>query len=538
AEDVLVSWLALVFLTLQELGVPRDREQQQQQQGEAEGQQQASTAAPGVRGGGMAGASGMAGGSAYLRGMLGYVRQTLGMYDEGQTLARVAGLQGLVMQASSSASSPFLQLMQQYTRLVLLTVEVVAAAGLDTARPIRAPETVLSPSGYVEAFAGACNAADLDKAPAPAPIPAPASGPSPGAAAAGPGPGSAAGAAAAAGGCPPRGLSVRLLMSFMGAVLGSGWSLGKFVEGVRVAYDQRAIAGDARLCGRIQNGPSPGAAAAGPGPGSAAGAAAAAGGCPPRGLSVRLLMSFMGAVLGSGWSLGKFVEGVRVAYDQGLAADELFSLLDEREFAQSGGLLPIATPAPTPDQPDASTSDPAAPARFSTPATGGGAAPPSPPPPPQQITKALLSSWISLSYMTLAQVGVPYPEANSRLGWAWAGFGGPEEALGMNDFVGNVLRGMAGQEPRGVPQQPQGQQAEQQGQQGAELADGGGEAGPAAARAEAEVDAGRGPLRDSAIMVRVADESLPSTSTAFRVLKQQVVLVQAIARGAMAEGRG
>ncbi len=93
---MLVSWVALVFLTLEDLEVPRDKQpadigRQQQQQGA-----RPARGAGGAAGGGMEG--GMAASSAYLRGMLGYVRQTLGMYDEGQTLARVAGLQGLVQQ--------------------------------------------------------------------------------------------------------------------------------------------------------------------------------------------------------------------------------------------------------------------------------------------------------------------------------------------------------------------------------------------------------------------------------------------------------
>ncbi|GIL91238.1 hypothetical protein Vretimale_18838 [Volvox reticuliferus] len=101
-EDVLVSWVALVFLTLEELGVPRDRIPQQQ------GEEKAELAGAGTSGRGAdvgdsgSGSSSMAAGNTYLRGMLGYVRQTLGMYDEGQTLARVAGLQGLVQQVCCS----------------------------------------------------------------------------------------------------------------------------------------------------------------------------------------------------------------------------------------------------------------------------------------------------------------------------------------------------------------------------------------------------------------------------------------------------
>lgn len=89
--------------------MPRDKEPADARRDVAPGAAAAglgATSGPGAAapGGGMGlgvGAGGlgsMASSSTYLRGMLGYVRQTLGMYDEGQTLARVAGLQGLVQQ--------------------------------------------------------------------------------------------------------------------------------------------------------------------------------------------------------------------------------------------------------------------------------------------------------------------------------------------------------------------------------------------------------------------------------------------------------
>ncbi|GLI62381.1 hypothetical protein VaNZ11_005000 [Volvox africanus] len=425
-EDVLVSWVALVFLTLEELEVPRVRMQQQQQPREEE--ELAGAGASG-RGGDMGvgkGSGSMAAGNTYLRGMLGYVRQTLGMYDEGQTLARVAGLQGLVQQ-SSGASSPFLVLMQQYTRLVLLTVEVVAAAGLPTVRPLRLPETVLRPSGYSRAFSSSCSAVLEDE----------------------------------------------------------------HLESPQQQPQQQQMS-----------------------------SLAAPGACPSRGLAVRLLMAFMGAVLGSQWSLDKFVEAVRVAYDQGLAADELFSQLDEQEFVQSGGLLPISGATSTPSEPSAAT---AAAGGLSATAPDSAekdtATAPQQPTPQYQITKSLLSTWISLSYMALAQLAVPYPDVGRRLGWAWAGFGDPTEALGMNDFVGNVLRQMAGEDPRTIPSSPDVRQR----------SDPDLDSDPDAA-ADARV---RVPRRNGALMVRVEDESLPATSTAVRILTQQVALVQAVCRMVM-----
>lgn len=99
-------------------------------------------------------------------------------------------------------------------------------------------------------------------------------------------------------------------------------------------------------------------------------------------------------------------ESARAHKLQGLAADELFSQLEEAEFAQSGGLLPMASQ----------------PAANSASAEGAGECQPLPAPAPaHEITQKLLSSWISLSYMTLAQLHVPYPAAAERVGWAWAG---------------------------------------------------------------------------------------------------------------------
>ncbi|KAG2453028.1 hypothetical protein HYH02_002363 [Chlamydomonas schloesseri] len=441
-EDVLVSWVALVFLTLEDLGVPRDKEPSSAKR----------DAAPAVAAGsgGVGGAGGMASSSTYLRGMLGYVRQTLGMYDEGQTLARVAGLQGLVQQSSGAATSPFLLLMQQYTRLVLLTVEVVAAAGLRTERPLRAPETITCPSGYSTAFVSSCTAADLDSPPAQPPTTTGAPWPKAGAS------GAAAGEAAAAG-------------------------------------------------------------ASGAGP-------AAGGDCPPRGLAVRLLMAFMGAVLGSRWSLERFVDAVRVAYEQGLAANELFSQLNEAEFAQSGGLLPIA----------------GSPAGLGAGADGAGAAqePMPAPTPAYEITQKLLSSWISLSYMTLAQLQVPYPAAAERVGWAWAGLGDATEAFGLNDFVGNVLRQIAGEQPRTVPPPapdtaPLQAAAAAAASAPAQEPAAAGEDASTAAEVEPAAGSSADRRRAGAFMVRVEDDSLPQTSTAFRILSQQVALVQAVCRDVM-----
>ena len=64
------------------------------------------------------------------------------------TLDRLRGLQSLVQQEGGGAVQ---RVMQQYTRLVLLTVEVVAALGLPCDRQL-AETSIQAPLGYTLAF--------------------------------------------------------------------------------------------------------------------------------------------------------------------------------------------------------------------------------------------------------------------------------------------------------------------------------------------------------------------------------------------------
>ena len=285
-EEMMLTWVALVTLTLEELGVPRDLDP-----AAAAGQAPA-VGGPSLRSNNSNGSS-TAG--QYLAGMAGYVQQTLAMYEGGQTLQSVAGLQELVQEVRGGAGrggggaapwgeagwevhgrarvtqplvavgklglvfswaqlrdagrecvcapastccrftectaaaalvlqdqggSPALQMMQQYTRLVLLAVEVVAAMGLTTSRPLQPPSAVvIGPCSYSQAFTDSCSTAGLFAAQ--------------GSAASGSG-----GSSSDGGECPPRSLAVRLLVCFVGAVLGWPFSLRKFVECVGIAYMQ------------------------------------------------------------------------------------------------------------------------------------------------------------------------------------------------------------------------------------------------------------------------------------------------------------
>ncbi len=155
-----------------------------------------------------------------------------------------------------------------------------------------------------------------------------------------------------------------------------------------------------------------------------------------------------------------------------------------------------------------------------------------PPGPAYEITRKLFSSWISLAYIALAQLGVPHPLASHRLGWAWAGLGEVTEALALNDFALNALRSMAGAEPRTAPQPPPGPPSdaapageESSGRPVGTLGVAGSVGGGSEEAAEGEVPGGEGGgrlARDRVAMVRLEDAAIGTTSTAFRVFSQQV----------------
>jgi len=133
-------------------------------------------------------------------GLLGYLRSTLQRYDdEGHNLSRVAALQSMTRDQSAGFSQAA-EVMQQYTRLVLLTIEAIAAAGHPLNRQLQAPVIITSPTGY---------AAALSSDP----------------------PGDAAGDAAR------RRMAVHLLVAFMGAILGSSYSQRQFIAAAADAYD-------------------------------------------------------------------------------------------------------------------------------------------------------------------------------------------------------------------------------------------------------------------------------------------------------------
>jgi hypothetical protein len=105
-----------------------------------------------------------------------------------------------------------------------------------------------------------------------------------------------------------------------------------------------------------------------------------------RGTSVKLLISFMGAVQGLLFPALEFVDTAIAAYKGGMTADDVVGQLSRSEINQTGGVVPIGVqqlPGPA-------------------------------------ISAALFSQWVSLTYITLAQLGTEHPLSRSELGWAWA----------------------------------------------------------------------------------------------------------------------
>jgi hypothetical protein len=167
SDDVLPAWVALVILTLQELGVAS-----------ASALVEADASEDQAR---------------FLQGMRGFVKQSLSMYDQGYTLERLRSLQSTVQRAQGGAAA---QVMQEYTRMVLLTVEVAASAGLPCSRsPLAESTSISAPTGYTTAF----------QPPGSSSFPGP---PVP----------------------ERRAVALWLLISFMGAALGSSYSMQKFVQ--------------------------------------------------------------------------------------------------------------------------------------------------------------------------------------------------------------------------------------------------------------------------------------------------------------------
>ncbi|GAX76673.1 hypothetical protein CEUSTIGMA_g4119.t1 [Chlamydomonas eustigma] len=303
-EDVIAAWVALIMLTLQELGIPGPTDLVEA--GATEEQ------------------------TRFLQGMRAYVKHTLIMYDNGYTLERLRGLQSMVQQEDGGAVQ---RVMQQYTRLVLLTVEVVASMRLPCTRGPLGITPIQAPSGYTLAFHQGPLA------------------------------------------CP---ISRTLVLNPDGPLT-------------------------------IQ---------------------------PLRAIAMRSLICFIGAVLGSAYSLQRFAHSTIEAYSQGWGADEVFQQLRDSDFLQSGGLVPVTLPSAQSYNADEAPSD----GPEATEGLAEGVVLPPAEQRYQDVNKQLFGLWLSTGYVTLAQLGLYYPGVGEREGWAWAGAGDAVEAVGLDSFVRGAVR--------------------------------------------------------------------------------------------------
>lgn len=214
-----------------------------------------------------------------------------------------------------------------------------------------------------------------------------------------------------------------------------------------------------------------------------------------RSASVKLLISFMGAVQGLLYPALEFVDTAIAAYTSGMTADDVVGQLSRSEINQTGGVVPIGVqklPGPA-------------------------------------ISAALFSQWVSLTYITLAQLGIEHPLSRSEVGWAWAspvvlasvesideedsdqvvGRGGSFsasalEAHGVADFVAGALRQARNEE-------------EEEEEEGGAMGEG---------RA-VEVAKQEGNEKDGFLM-KIEDPNLSMTSPTAMIIGQQLGLVRMV----------
>ncbi|GAB4814423.1 hypothetical protein N2152v2_001469 [Parachlorella kessleri] len=473
-EDLLLSWVAIVMMTLKQVGVPLSNE------GAARLQ---------TRGG-----SGelTEGSSRMTRGMQNFVKQIFTLYLNGTDLYRLQLAQSMAGNApkmeggeGGEGPSPAMQIMQQNTRLVIITLEVVKGMGLPT-------EVALTQS------------------------PAPSAGPAAAAAAAAGSSASAseAGAAEEEGSdsedaedadAPSSSISsspfgqfgpVGYIPSFLPPAHGSLRVPGAAVASIAASAHPARSSGSSSDGGGSSNCKVEGAAGTGESVSLQEQQRAAA---------VRLLIGFMGAAMGWLYSTWDFIDSVADCYQLGWTADELFTQLKDEEFAQSGGVLPVGV-------------------------AGMGS--------PQQISASLFANWLSLVYMTMAQLGVPHPGAGEQLGWAWVASVPEDEALGPAELQ---AQGIAGFVSKALEREAQreAQQAAAAGTADA-AATAGGTAGRSAAgggaslsddeappgwTAAAEAPAHRLSQQQQGFAV-IEDPDLAKTSGFALLLSQQLSLVQ------------
>ena len=270
-QDILLSWMLLIMLTADQLGVERPSssstapasQPSTSDSSTSTSTEPASTITTKF--------------TNEMAGLLGFVKQTLQQYSELEyTLSRVQFLQAAASQ-ESQGQSQFLELMQQYTRLVMITIEVVAALKLPTRVALTNPYSIQAPSGYTAAFW-------------------------------------------------PELISTSSSGSSSSSSGGSTTSSGSSSSQQAATPQQSTRAAEAGASDPLR------------GP-------VAVPVTPARAAAVRLLIAFIGAALGAPYAQQCFIRFAAEAYGAGFSAGDLYQQLQEEEYLQSGGLLPVPGPS-------------------------------------------------------------------------------------------------------------------------------------------------------------------------------------------------
>eukprot|EP00775_Hariotina_reticulata_P010537 gene10537-10697_t len=212
------------------------------------------------------------------------------------------------------------------------------------------------------------------------------------------------------------------------------------------------------------------------------------------------MTAFVGAVLGVPFALRNFLVHALEAYSQGVSVPELCAQLQATEFLQAGGLVPVTAPSP-----EVAAS----------------------------VTQQLFGRWLSIVYTTAAQLNAVFPAAAEKTAWAWYGGEDEVQANAMANFVAQTLLRL---------QKEAAAKVEQLGADADTVVD----QDPLMVKIKSNPDAATaleqvsrqlqqeyqesGKLRGKVVpvMVRVQDDELEATSSAVKVWKQQLELVEGV----------
>jgi hypothetical protein len=149
-QDLLLSWIILVMLTARDVGVPAGGQQQRQQQ-QQQGVQGSDDSSSNSSGDAAAGISVQY--SSQVLGLLQFAKQALKLYfEQGYSVTQLQGLQAAVSSDPEQGRSQFMELMQQYTLLVIITLEVIAGCKISTQKELNDSISLQAPSGFTAAF--------------------------------------------------------------------------------------------------------------------------------------------------------------------------------------------------------------------------------------------------------------------------------------------------------------------------------------------------------------------------------------------------